>query len=271
MKSARRKYQNVRYAKGRMRSSVRTAGHSTHPHMHKTLKVFQLDIRKQREVQQSVMNDDQLEDFGTLALSEPHSFVREDRVITGPSGHIRCAKMIPTSQHDGRWAIRSMLWIRRDLESEQIPVQSSDVTVALLHLPDRSVFFASVYIEPANPETLLNTIGLLRPAIQKAQQRLGTRMDVILAGDFNQHDQLWGGNDISLARQGKADILIEIMNELSLHSLLPRGTTTWQNDRYESTIDLILASEELESTVLKCRIHATEHGSDHRSSRPHLT
>jgi hypothetical protein len=54
------------------------------------------------------------------------------------------------------------------------------------------------------------------------------------------------------------------MNDLSLRSLLPRGTKTWQSTRFESTIDLVLASVELASAVIQCRIHTTEHGSDHR-------
>jgi hypothetical protein len=54
------------------------------------------------------------------------------------------------------------------------------------------------------------------------------------------------------------------MNDLSLRSLLPRGTKTWQSTRFESTIDLMLASVELVSAVIQCRIHTTEHGSDHQ-------
>lgn len=45
---------------------------------------------------------------------------------------------------------------------------------------------------------------------------------------------------------------------------MPRGTKTWQNRRHASTIDLMLASEALASTVLTCKIHGTGHGSDHR-------
>jgi hypothetical protein len=53
------------------------------------------------------------------------------------------------------------------------------------------------------------------------------------------------------------------MNDLSLRSLLPRGTKTWQDAKHETTIDLVLVSEELASTVVQCRIHNTDHGSDH--------
>jgi hypothetical protein len=55
------------------------------------------------------------------------------------------------------------------------------------------------------------------------------------------------------------------MMEHALSSLLPRGTKTWQGGDYETTIDLVLASKELADTVLRCAVHETEHGSDHRT------
>jgi len=87
----------------------------------------------------------------------------------------------------------------------------------------------------------------------------------VIAGDFNRHDQLWGGEDVSLERQGEADPIIDLMNELALTSLLRRGTKTWHGGNHETTIDLVLASQELTDTMLKCTIHKTEHGSDHRA------
>lgn len=56
-----------------------------------------------------------------------------------------------------------------------------------------------------------------------------------------------------------------MMNELGLSSLLPRGTITWQAGGYDSTIDLVLASEELREATVKCRVYKTDHGSDHRT------
>ena len=58
---------------------------------------------------------------------------------------------------------------------------------------------------------------------------------------------------------------MDLMSDHDLLSLLPRGTKTWQRGGQESTIDLILASEELAGTVLRCDIYGTEHGSDHRA------
>jgi hypothetical protein len=233
--------------------------------MHKTLQVLQLNVRKQITVQHSVMNDKQLKDFGVLAISEPHVWRDNNTVITVPISHPNWTKMIPTVQREGRWAVRSMLWIHKDIEAEQVPVQSADLTAARLRLPDRSVLVVSVYIKGNNVEALLDNTHKLRQLIQETRNNIGTRTDVILAEDFNRHDQLWGGNEVSTEKQGEAGPIIDLMSDHSLCSLLPRGTKTWQSGSRETTIDLILASEDLAATAVKCIIHETEHGSDHRA------
>src|SRR5258706_16452575 len=107
--------------------------------MNRTLQVLQLNVLKQPMVQQSLMNDPRLRDFGVLAISEPHSWTTGNEVITIPMGHPNWTKMIPTVQRRERRAVRSMLWIRKDIEVEQVSVQSSDLTAAVLRLPDRSI------------------------------------------------------------------------------------------------------------------------------------
>ena len=233
--------------------------------MNKTLQILQLNVRKQEEVQLSLMNDERLRNFGVLAISEPYARVTDGTVVTVPMGHSNWTKIMPTVRHRGRWAVRSMMWIRRDIEAEQVPVQSADLTAVVLRLPDRSILVVSVYAEGNNKEELLDMTLKLHQLIQGTRNRIGTRVDVILAGDFNRHDQLWGGDDVSPERQGEADPIIDLMSENALCSLLPRGTKTWQRGDSETTIDLVLASEELASTVVKCAIHTTEHGSDHRA------
>jgi hypothetical protein len=124
-----------------------------------------------------------------------------------------------------------------------------------------------VYVEGANTAALLDTTEKLHQLIQETRTRIGTRVDIImvLTGDFNRHDQLWGGIDVSRERQGEADPIIDLMSDHALQNLLPRGTKTWQQGNRESTIDLVLASEELATSVVKCTIHTTERGSDHRA------
>ncbi|EAQ84299.1 hypothetical protein CHGG_10703 [Chaetomium globosum CBS 148.51] len=208
-----------------------------------TLKILQLNVRKRREVQQSLLNDEGLKDFAVLAISEPYARLIEGSVTTVPMSHHNWTKLIPTTRRETTWPIRSMLWVRSDIEVEQIPVPSADLTAARIRLPDRAVLMVSV----------------------RFRNGTGTRTDIILAGDFNRHDQLWGGDDVSPRRQGEGDRIINLMDEHSLCSLLPRGTKTWQSGDIESTIDLVLASAELADQLLRCTIHPCDHGSDHRA------
>jgi exonuclease III len=59
-------------------------------------------------------------------------------------------------------------------------------------------------------------------------------------------------------------LIINLINEFTLHSLLCRGTKTWYRGDYKTTIDLVLASKELKDAIVKCTLYRTEHGLDHR-------
>ncbi|KJZ68823.1 hypothetical protein HIM_11783 [Hirsutella minnesotensis 3608] len=198
-----------------------------------------------RRSSQSLMNDAGLKDFAVLALSEPYARNTGGEVVTSPMGHHNWTKMIPTCTRDGLWPIRSMLWIRSDLEAEQVPVPSADLTAVVLRLEGRAVMVVSVYVQGKNDEALTSAMDLLRDLIDRFRDGTGNRTDVVLAGDFNRHDLLWGGDEVSTNRQGDGQPIIDLMNEFGLSSLLPRGTKTWQRADEESTIDLVLASAEL--------------------------
>ncbi|KAM4063306.1 endonuclease-reverse transcriptase domain-containing protein [Hirsutella rhossiliensis] len=225
----------------------------------------QLNVRKREPVQQSLMNDEDLKDYGVLAVSEPYARMIDGKVVTSPRMHSNWTRILPTHMSDGPWPIRSMLWVRDDVEVMQMPIPSADLTAAVLRLPERSVLVVSVYVEGQSTEALKSTTGLLHDLIQRFRQGSGARTDVVLAGDFNSHDLLWGGDDVSVQRQGEAGLIIDLMNEHGLRSLLPRGTKTWQRKDQESTIDLVLTTSELADEVATCTIHPTDHGSDHRA------
>ena len=235
--------------------------------MNKSVRIIQLNVRKQGAVHGSLINDKETRDAVVLAIQEPQARRIQGRLLTTPMTHHKWTKMVPSAWREGRWAIRSMLWVNKDVEAEQVPIESLDLTAAVIRLPERLIFMASVYVEGGDAAALDDACDRLRKAISKVRQDAGTVVEIIIVGDFNRHDQLWGGDDVSLTRQGEADPIIDLMNEFSLSSLLKRGTKTWhgggQNRDCESTIDLVLASENLTQSMVKCAIHGTEHGSDH--------
>lgn len=237
--------------------------------MNKSVRIIQLNVRKQGAVHDSLMNDEAIRGAVALAIQEPQARRIQGRFLTTPMGHHKWTKMVPSSWREGRWAIRSMLWINKEVEAEQVPIESPDLTAAVIRLPERLIFMASVYVEGGDAAALDDACDRLRAAIAKVRRNAGKAVEVMIVGDFNRHDQLWGGDDVSLTRQGEADPIIDLMNQFSLSSLLKRGTKTWHGEGQagdcESTIDLVLASENLTQSMVKCAIHGTEHGSDHRT------
>lgn len=150
--------------------------------------------------------------------------------------------------------------VRDDIESKQIPILSADLTAAILRLHDRAVLIVSVYVEGVKAQASKEAVENIKNAVRETRNRIRTTTDIIFAGDFNRHDQLWGGDDISVARQGESDPIIDLMEEYGLCSLLPRGTKTWSNSKEESTIDLMLASEDSATTTMQAPCHGTRLG-----------
>jgi len=105
----------------------------------------------------------------------------------------------------------------------------------------------------------------MRQTITQVRTQATQDIELIIAGDFNRHDQLWGGDHIgSSPRQGEAADIINFMRDLDLQSLLPRGTITYESTMGNSTIDLIFTTERLTDELLRCNVHPNEYGSDHR-------
>jgi hypothetical protein len=118
-----------------------------------------------------------------------------------------------------------MLWVRKDVECEQVSVPSADLTVVLLRLPGRSVLRVLGKSKCCSVERD-GVAARHRNKHCAAPRRGGPRLDVVVAGDLNCHDQLWGGDEVLPSRQGEAEPVIDFMNRWPLESLLPRGTKT---------------------------------------------
>ena len=134
--------------------------------MSKTLNIFQLNAGKRRSLQESFMNDEQLKEFSALAITEPWTWRVNDELV--PKGYSNWSRILPIVQYEGRWAVRSMLWIRKDIEHEQIPIQSADLTAVVLYLSDRHIMMVSVYIEPGGARGLAESLGRLDKVIKDA-------------------------------------------------------------------------------------------------------
>jgi hypothetical protein len=126
------------------------------------------------------MNDEEIQDATVLAVQEPHARRIQGRLLTTPMSHYKSSKMVPTTYREGRWAIRSMLWINKDVEAEQVLVESPDTTAAMVRLPDRIILVASVYVPGCDPQALRDTCNKLRKAITETRRKAGTEIEVAI-------------------------------------------------------------------------------------------
>lgn len=69
-------------------------------------------------------------------------------------------------------------------------IESPDLTAAVIRLPERLIFIASVYVEGGEVSALIDAYDHLRKAIIKVRRDTGAVVDIIIIGDFNRHNQL---------------------------------------------------------------------------------
>ena len=230
--------------------------------MVRTFKVLQANLGKRPLVQHSLINDEGLQDYGLLMITEPACFVRDNgKVVAPPSRHAQWTQFLPTkTAPDARFPIRLLIYARSDLRARSVPGPSSDITAVQFKIEQRSFLAVSVYVPPAEPETLKAAISVIRELVRVH----GIGRELIIAGDLNQYNQMWGGDEVGVSpRQGEAQELLDLMDNLDLHLLSPRGMITYEGPHGNSTINLIFTSGSLAEDRLSCKTHGTEHGSDH--------
>lgn len=147
--------------------------------------MIQLNVRKQGEIHDSLMNDEEIQDAAVLAIQEPHARKIQGRLLTTPIGHHKWTKMVPSSWREGRWPIRSMLWVNKEVEAEQVQIESPDITAAVIRLPDRRILVISVYVPGGDPQALREACDTLREAVRDVRRDAGAVVEVVIAGDFN--------------------------------------------------------------------------------------
>ena len=189
--------------------------------MIRPLRVLQANLGKRPGVQHSLMNDEALQHHGLLMITEPACFTRDDgRVIAPPSRHLSWEQILPTKIAVGtRFLIRSVVYASAERQARSVPVALPDISAIQFQLDGRLSLAISVYLPPADARVLQITARLIREAVR----RHGIGRELIVTGDFNRHDQLWGGDEIGATpRQGEAQEILDLMDDLDLHLLLPR-------------------------------------------------
>jgi len=239
--------------------------------MNSYLKIYQANVGKGPGTQDSIMNDQNLQGFSLMLLTEPRLIQDDEGAWKAvPLVHQYWTPVLPGRDQENTRP-RAMIWTHKDLRARPVTTESTDLAAVLIETKTRTILAISIYVPKrtlvADPE-LHERLQEVKNIIDRTKRHHPTQIEVVVAGDFNRHDQLWGGDAIAATiRQGEAEPIIEFMAEQDLQLLNPRGIHTWhsKDDELASTIDIILATPELTSDTYLCDIHATEHGSDHRA------
>ena len=107
-----------------------------------------------------------------------------------------------------------------------------------------------------------SAIQYISEAVALAKVRF-PQLELIIVGDFNRHDTLWGGTAVRDERRDEAEPILDMMENLFLISLLPSGTITRRQGDEELTIDLMFSTAKLVEATICCHIYDTQHRSDH--------
>src|SRR5256885_11570953 len=93
--------------------------------------------------------------------------------------------------------------MNKRLQGRQIPIESSDTTMVLVKLQDTTMLITSIYIPTCTGTAELDTttvrdqLEMIKTAWRNIQEEIGEEVETIVAGDFNRHDTLWGGNNVT--------------------------------------------------------------------------
>ncbi|KAF9729205.1 hypothetical protein PMIN01_12895 [Paraphaeosphaeria minitans] len=204
-----------------------------------------------------------------LDVDEPYLFRNQDgEYRVTPQSHPYWTPFLP-EHTEGSLRPRAMLWTHRDITARPISTESTDIAALLIELETGPLLAISVYI-PAKSDSedseLNSRLDIIRRTIDTTRRNHDKRVEILIAGDFNRHDQFWGGDLVATSqRQGEGEPIIQLMSELDLQCPLPRGIETWisYNGEHSSTIDLILVTQELASEIQRCTTDSMAHGSDH--------
>jgi exonuclease III len=110
-----------------------------------------------------------------------------------------------------------MIWVNKTtFPHRQIDIPSPDIAAVLIFSPSPTLI-VSVYVPPEGGPNGVRSLTQVLEAIHHAYQRVRRDqtedVNILIAGDFNRHDQLWGGDQVAthILQGGRTCFEIEIV------------------------------------------------------------
>ena len=116
-------------------------------------KILQANLRKSKDISQSLFNDDALQSYSVILITEP--WAKLDNCLTPfsvPCTHMHWQPFFPSNKYTSHDQLRtpvfrSMIWVNKVYTGiQQVELAHPDICAIVLTLGDRKIFLASVYI-----------------------------------------------------------------------------------------------------------------------------
>ena len=222
------------------------------------------------------MNDVALKDFDALAIVEPYLYQDIETGEPNPGSYRQWQALMPTTRRqDGaiRHTYRSMLWVNSSNLARQVPVDSHDITAAIIRVQQERILVVSMYDPNCSRATsdrsaaLAHKLEIVQEVVEQARAEGDPDMLILICTDLNRHNTVWTGREPIPGRQHEGDGILEFAQALQLDTLLEPGTITWEHQSLtaSSTNDVIWGSAAVQDKMQKCRIYPTDYRSDHRA------
>ena len=215
---------------------------------------------------EALINDQQNQGIDILLIQEPSITTYHTHV-----NHSAWRLYRPTTKTDAT-RFRSLIYVNRRISTSshrQIPCDHPDVAAIKIWTAESQTLFFSIYIPPVpifttDDTSAIPTLTAIENTITATTQNGHRTTNIIIAGDFNRHHPMWGGNNIPPRFIEHASDLITFFQTHNLSSCLPRGTATYwalNNPGQNSTIDQTV-TDRLD-LLIKCQLYHENYGSDH--------
>lgn len=199
------------------------------------------NVNRQFPVQLSIINDQSIRRFTAVMVTEPSIANIDGKPFV--SQHRCWITVTPTTYKEGptHHAFRSLLYIHKDTPFVQFPTTSPDVTAGVITTQTDHIFIASIYIpgrsrqsstEQDLIEAASSRLATLSEAFSSAKIKYGENLPIIVGGDFNRHDPVWGGINVPKSQYaGEGEPILQWMHRHDTSSALPCGTVTFPREK----------------------------------------
>lgn len=243
--------------------------------MNDRIGILQLNVARRKEVQLSLLNDTHSASFSLLCVTEP--YIYEHPTTRRPAVHQHHVwKTVTPATHNeeaqARHRFRAAIWVAEGVYYREEETGSPDVAAVVVKLEEANLLAISAYIPSGagrveDQESLEERLENIQQVISRVTARGRGITHIYVGGDFNRHNPVWGQEWVrDRGRRSEAWPILQFMLECQLQHSLPRGTITYShyNGAGQTTIDLVLVSQELRDSIVQCQTSETDHGSDHR-------